>query len=304
MAIPESQLSTWSNYQQPQSAVNTHTSIRLALIDSKSMLSQKGLVLGKDYEIYLQGSYRNSTNIRADSDVDVVVQLNKGFCSNKLELPIEELRLFNNFFSPIGITYQQFREYVLESLELYYGENAVKSSNKCIELEKGSNRLSADIIPCIQYRYYEHFREYDDMDNYIEGMTLWTQNDSRQIINYPKLHYRGSVNKHQATDAKYKSIVRMFKNARNKSIERNLCSDKIAPSYFLECLLYNVPDRLFDNNLQTSYNNIVMHIFQDINESYVCQNEQVYLFGDTPEQWSITDAIALVGSFNKLWRNW
>jgi hypothetical protein len=304
MAIPESQLSTWSNYQQPQSAVNTHTSIRLALIDSKSMLSQKGLVLGKDYEIYLQGSYRNSTNIRADSDVDVVVQLNKGFCSNKLELPIAELRLFNSFLSPVGITYQQFREYVLESLELYYGENAVKSSNKCIELEKGSNRLSADIIPCIQYRYYECFREYDDIDNYIEGMTLWTQNDGRQIINYPKLHYQGSVNKHQATDEKYKSIVRMFKNARNKSIEQNLWSEKIAPSYFLECLLYNVPDYLFDSSLQTSYSNIVMHLFQDINESYVCQNEQVYLFGDTPEQWSITDAIALVGSFNKLWRNW
>jgi hypothetical protein len=304
MAIPESQLSTWSNYQQTQSAVNTHESIRLALTNSKSLLSQRGLILGTDYEIYLQGSYRNSTNIRADSDVDVVVQLIRSFCTNKLELPREELELFNLFHSPGTFTYQQFRSDILKSLESYYGKNVVDPSNKCIKLAKGSNRLCADIIPCIQYRHYERFRMYSDMDKYVEGMTLWTQNDNRQIINYPKLHYQGSVNKHQATGQKYKPIVRMFKNARNKAIERNLSSGKVAPSYFLECLLYNVPDRLFTSNLQISYTSIVSHILQNINQSYVCQNERVYLFGNTPEQWSMIDAIVLVSEFSKLWGNW
>jgi Nucleotidyltransferase domain len=304
MTIPESQLSTWSNYQQPQSAVITHESIRSALTDSNSSLSQQGLILGKDYEIYLQGSYRNSTNIRADSDVDVVVQFLRNFHINKLELPLEELELFNLYHSPGTFTYQQFRSDVLKSLESYYGKNVVESSDKCIKLAKGSNRLSADIIPCIQYRHYDRFQTYGDMDNYVEGMTLWSQKDNRQVINYPKLHYQGSVNKHQATGANYKPIVRMFKNARNKAIERNLSSGKVAPSYFLECLLYNVPDRLFTSNLQISYTSIVSHILHNINQSYVCQNERVYLFGDTPEQWSMIDAIVLVSEFSKLRENW
>jgi Nucleotidyltransferase domain len=304
MAIPEHQLSTWSNYQQTQSAVNTHESIRLALTHFNSLLSQRGLVSGRDYDIYIQGSYRNNTNIRADSDVDVVVQFRTSFYNNKSELRPEELELFNLCYGKATYTYSEFRSDVQKSLESYYISGSVESSDKCIKLAKGSNRLSADIIPCFQYQHYDRFQTYSDMNNYVEGMTLWTQKDNRQVINYPKLHYQGSVNKHQATGENYKPIVRMFKNARNKAIERNLSSGKVAPSYFLECLLYNVPDRLFASNLQISYTSIVSHILHNINQSYVCQNERVYLFGDTPEQWSMIDAIVLVSEFSKLWGNW
>lgn len=37
-------------------------------------------------EIYLQGSYANSTNVKFDSDVDIVVQLNSVFWSDKTQL--------------------------------------------------------------------------------------------------------------------------------------------------------------------------------------------------------------------------
>ena len=37
---------------------------------------------GHDYTIFLQGSYKNDTNVYGDSDVDVVIRLNKSFITD------------------------------------------------------------------------------------------------------------------------------------------------------------------------------------------------------------------------------
>jgi hypothetical protein len=156
----------------------------------------------------------------------------------------------------------------------------------------------ASIIPCLQYRHYNSFRDYST--EYIEGIILWTQIDNRQIINYPKLHYKGSANKHQSTRERYKSIVRIFKQARNKAVENGFISEGVSSSYFLECLLYNIPNILFSSSLQDSYKDITYHILTNINSSYICQNEMVYLFGNAQDQWSISNATALANGLNKL----
>ncbi|MBW4626925.1 MAG: hypothetical protein KME49_15835 [Brasilonema octagenarum HA4186-MV1] len=61
MAISESQLQTWSNQGATVSAQQTHTSIRNALSNYQWISSVR-------YDAYLQGSYRNSTNVRGDSE--------------------------------------------------------------------------------------------------------------------------------------------------------------------------------------------------------------------------------------------
>ncbi len=70
MAIPESQLATWSNPGASTTAKSTREAV-------ERVLKRHGPE--KDFDVYLQGSYRNSTNIYGDSDVDVVVQLNSTF---------------------------------------------------------------------------------------------------------------------------------------------------------------------------------------------------------------------------------
>jgi tRNA nucleotidyltransferase (CCA-adding enzyme) len=72
MTISESQLETWARQGAVTTASNTHQSIRRAL-DAYDWPN------GVRFESYLQGSYRNTTNIRGDSDVDLVVQLNSTF---------------------------------------------------------------------------------------------------------------------------------------------------------------------------------------------------------------------------------
>jgi tRNA nucleotidyltransferase (CCA-adding enzyme) len=73
MAIPESQLTTWSSQGSVIQSAQTYGTIKLAL-ESKSTT-----YADKDYEIFLQGSYGNDTNVYADSDVDVIIKINALF---------------------------------------------------------------------------------------------------------------------------------------------------------------------------------------------------------------------------------
>lgn len=75
MAIPESQLEIWARWHQTKKAKNTHERIRNVIRTYKYTRDY-------DFEDYLQGSYKNNTNIWADTDVDIVVQLNSVFKRN------------------------------------------------------------------------------------------------------------------------------------------------------------------------------------------------------------------------------
>lgn len=61
-----SRLTSWTNPGSTQMAINSHTSVRNAL-------KKANVFANMNLEIFLQGSYKNDTNIRGDSDVDIVV---------------------------------------------------------------------------------------------------------------------------------------------------------------------------------------------------------------------------------------
>ena len=69
MAIPEAELDTWSHQGSITQSASTYASIKRALEAPDSRYA------GKHYEVFLQGSYGNDTNIYAESDVDVVIGL-------------------------------------------------------------------------------------------------------------------------------------------------------------------------------------------------------------------------------------
>ena len=301
MVIPESQLEIWAKPQQTQSAINTHQSIRSALNSSSSQLKLQGFSENNQFEIYLQGSYRNRTNIRADSDVDVVVQLNKSFLIDRSNLSLEDLRRFSEVYDSPQYAWDDFYEDIFKTLRDYYFASSVTSGNKSIKLSKGSNRLAADIIPCIQYRYYEKFKSIDE--NYICGICFYTKDSRKMIINYPKLHYQNGKMKNHETEQSYKPTVRFFKNARN-SIINKYNSRLNAPSYFVECLLYNVPNLYYYGKYQEIYANVVKWLYRNISNSFLCQNEMLDLFGNKSEQWNLEDAQDFLEGLVELWDNW
>jgi len=308
MTIPESQLEIWSNQGATVTAKNTHESIRRALNVETSPLKKKGFIEGSDFEIYLQGSYKNTTNIRGDSDVDVVVQLNRVFEAEVSECSVAEQLLYEQTFSGSSYYWCDWRSDVLEALQAYYSWNNVDDTgNKSLKLKRGSGRLAADIVPCLQYRRYHRFRGI--FEPFVEGIKFYTRRENGLVINYPKLHYENGVIKNSPnhTNGWYKPVVRVFKNARIYLVERGLISKDLAPSYFLECLLYNVPNCQFGKSYQLSYLQVLLWLIESLQSafsSFICQNEQMPLFGNTPEQWSITNAQELVNAMILLWSEW
>lgn len=283
MAIPEPQLETWAKQGAITTAKSTADSVKNALNSYNNWPN------GIDFEVYLQGSYKNDTNIRGDSDVDVVAQLNSTFYSKLSE---EQKRILG--LTSASYRWSNFRSDVLRVLRNYYGQSQITEGNKSIKIKANNNRLPADLVVCCQYRKYKTVNS----DNYVEGMTFWTRNDNRQVINYPKIHYNNGVSKHKNSNQWYKPAVRLFKNSRSS------ISGDTTPSYFLECMLYNVPSSNFGTSYQDTFCNVVNWLNRANLADFVCQNEQLKLFGLTPEQWDTNEAQSFIQNVILLWHNW
>ncbi len=286
MAIPETKLTTWSNPGATTTARRTHESIRAALDDYNWPDNI-------DFEIYLQGSYKNDTNIRGDSDVDVVVQLRSSVFH---DLTDEQCRRLG--FGVTSYNWMEFKRDVVDALNDYYGAENVQLGNKAIKVN--TSYLPADVVVCQEYRKYRSL----NVNDFTEGMMFYVSNEIRRIENYPKIHYNNGVTKNSRTNGWYKPTVRLFKNARTYMINQGLIPDNLVPSYFLECLLYNVLSSSFGTNYETTFCNIVNWLSAANLNNFVCQNEQQNLFGDLPAQWVVAHANRFVGALINLWNTW
>ena len=291
MPIPESQLSRWSDHGPQGPSKRTHEAIQAALGRHK-------WPPGMNYDFYLQGSYRNDTNIMGDSDVDVVLELTSSFKHEEISLSQYERDLLTESFQPATYSWDDFRRETLKALENGFGRKFVAQGNKSIRLKKDPPRLAADVVACMQHR------KYVSRSSYVAGITFYALRDKRWIVNYPNEHYKNGADKSRRTWDRYKRTVRMFKNARNHMEAAGRISSDLAPSYFVECLLYNAPDSTFSYGFQDTYISVVTWMIQTKLDELLCQNGQQLLFGPTPEQWSVTDAKAFANHLAKLWNEW
>ena len=96
----------------------------------------------------------------------------------------------------------------------------------------------------------------------------------------------------------------MFKAARNHLVDKGVLTKDDAPSYFIECLLYNVPDHLFKRKLAPTYAGILDWLTTAKLREFRCQNGLVPLFGQQREQWTVAKAQAFVKAMQELWDTW
>ena len=293
MGIPESQLQTWSNQGATITAQNTHDSIRNAL-------SRYSWPAGVSYDPYLQGSYKNFTNIYGNSDVDLVVELNSVFWSNLTEAEQQSLG-----WTPATYNLDNFRQDVINALTSYYGSQLIDTiGRKSVKVLPDNGRLKADVVICGTYRFYEEMRIRE------EGITLFTHPGGEQIVNYPKQHFKNGADKNSnfRTNGWYRPSTRMFKNARDRIIAYSPAYQDNFPSYYIEGLLYNVPDKCFGISFQNTYSEVVNWLntqFEENNISnFVCQNDMYYLFGSSSVQWNTANAQILVRQLIEMWNNW
>ncbi|TAM65813.1 MAG: nucleotidyltransferase [Microbacteriaceae bacterium] len=242
MSIPEQQLNAWSNVGAETAAAQTYASIKAAL-DQSDALKKRG------YRVYLQCSYKNTTNVRGDSDVDVIAQLTDAFGYDIERLSETQQSEFHRQFpSTASYGFNEFHDDVQKALQSYYG-SLVTVRNKCIAVQGKSGRLSADVVPCMTYKRYDPAAGYG-LPTPHEGIRVFRRDNGTLIVNFPSSHYDKGVAKNKRTNERYKPTVRIFKNFRNRLIAQGTIRDGLAPSYFVECLLYNVPDAKFSDSYE------------------------------------------------------
>lgn len=297
MAIPESQLETWSHQGSVTQSSDTYNSIR------KILESKMSPYASRNFDVFLQGSYGNDTNIYAESDVDIVIQLNDAFQSDLGGLNDDEKAAWRRAFSDATYGYNQFKGEVLQVLAGQYGKDVV-AGDKAIVIAANGNRRKSDVIVAIQFRRYHQFQTPVNQ-LYTEGICFWN-GAGDQIVNYPKRHSTNLTAKHQATGSWFKPTVRVLKNLRARCVTEGLIKQGVAPSYFLEGLLYNVPNGKFTGSYEDCIVNAINWIQKEANKiDLVCANEQYYLMRDVPHVcWAPANAEALLAAATKLWKEW
>jgi hypothetical protein len=182
--------------------------------------------------------------------------------------------------------------------------NCVKPGPKAIKIEGSGNRRNGDVIAAFEYRRYYRFKSQSD-ESHVMGICFFDSSDS-QIANYPNQHCENLTTKHQATGKTFKPLIRVFKNMRSKMVEDGLIAEGSAPSYYIEGLLYNVPNDEFSGDLQDITLNVLRWLNKTKDRSeFVCANEQYYLLRDGfPTCWPCVDGANFINAACKLWDGW
>ncbi|MGV1681706.1 nucleotidyltransferase domain-containing protein [Sphingopyxis sp. NJF-3] len=296
MAIPEAQLVTWSHQGASGPSRDTYASVKGVLESGNAPYAMHSP------DVFLQGSYANDTNVARDSDVDVVALIDSTFAHDAQTMQAEDYAAFERGYpGSAGYTYSHYRADVSRWLIENYG-NGVDPAGKAILVPANQNRRECDVLPAIEYRYYYKFKSIQDQ-NYVSGICFYLA-DGTQIVNFPKQHATNCTQKHQRTGEWFKKVVRVYKNMRNYLADHGAIPDGLAPSYFIEGMLFNVPDDRFGRSFDDSFVETFNFLNNADRTEFRCANGIHSLLGSTPVTWRADNCQAFLSALRTLWNGW
>ena len=185
-------------------------------------------------DVYTKGSYANNTNVKAESDVDIVVECCDLFYYEDRDRSRPNHGTIEPYEGAWGDP-AKFRREVKAALEAKF-PGSVKEGSVALFIEPSSARVDADVVPSFTYRDY-----FPDGSSR-EGTRVFKA-DGTHIDNYPQLQLRLGREKNSRTNGAYKKAVRILKRLENLLVVAGLCDE--VPSYLLECLTYNCDESYF-----------------------------------------------------------
>jgi hypothetical protein len=247
---------------------------------------------GNSVRVFLQGSYANRTNVRQDSDIDIVVVHTDFYFPDVSLLPQEQQSTYWASFKPATYTYDDFRNEVHTTL-LSTFPSMVQPKEKCLKVAGNTTRMNADVIAS-----FTHHRFYSPTDIEHTGIAFNTRSGTR-VESFPEQHYDNGVVKNESTGRSYKQIVRILKNVRNALIESRSIDEKLVSSFFIECLVWNVPDEYFEGTSNREIARAVvakiLHDMRDpnISKNYLEISKLFWLFRGQPRTTAQAEAFML-----------
>jgi hypothetical protein len=296
MAIPEAQLTVWAKIGAQETSKTTYATVKGALEGTDAGYQ------GKDYDVFLQGSYGNDTNIWKESDVDVVIRLNSVFSYDDSALPEPQKAARRAAYTDATYTQVHFRQDVLKILRSRF-KSDVQEGERAVAIKASGNRRKADVLITLIHKRYISF-DTIATEKVVNGIAFWKL-DGTKVVNYPNQHRDNLIAKNQETKEWFKHIIRIFKNARQRMLDAGTIAAGIAPSYYIEGLLYNVPVDCFGISYDNSMVKCINWLWQADRSKFVCANRQYLLLdGNADVTWSSKDCSAFLAGLVKLWNGW
>jgi len=289
MAIAEAQLQTWSKQGPTAQFTATYDTLSTVLNDPASPYYLKS------FKVFLQGSYKNDTNVYGDSDVDVVIRLDEVFYSDLYFLSDEEKARHEARRTPGSYSLDDFKTSVVGWLTKKYGSD-VQPGSKAVFIKGNGTRRNADVLVCAKLRRYYTFPEYGE-PVYVDGICFWS--GGSRIENYPERHSDNCTTKHQDAKQWFKHTARIFKNLRNTMIEKGIIRDGLAPSYFIEGMLYNVPNGRYGGSEQLNFKDVLDWLLAADRSTFECANGQFKLLGNGNVTWPAENCTAFLNAVKK-----
>jgi hypothetical protein len=297
VAIPESQLDTWSGQGSVAQSKSTYASIKGVLESSRSPYATR------DFDVFLQGSYANDTNVWAESDVDIVICLNSSFYYDIDGLEAAQQAEFHSAY-PDGAHYglPEFKQEVAHWLRAQY-KSVVQPGAKAIFIGGYSNRRNTDVLVASALKRFSAFPD-SQQQRFAEGIAFVPAGGGR-IDNFPNQHSANCTSKHQGTGRYFKPMVRIFKNMRNRMVEDGLLGEGVAPSYYLEGLLYNVPDELYGGSFSKTFRACFDWLMSSNRNQLVCASELHWLLRDgRATSWLPANCDKFLTASREFWNQW
>lgn len=296
MAIPESQLDTWSKQGSVAQSRDTYATVKNTLDNSSSPYYLKS------FESFLQGSYANDTNVYRDSDVDLVMRLDSTWYHDAALLPNDQYRAFE-------LAYPGTADYGLPEFKiqvtawLKHKFDGVTVGSKAIFIPGSGARRDCDVLVCARFKYYYRFNSVNN-ESYTEGICFFLK-DGTQVVNFPKRHSDNCTAKHKATSQWFKPMVRIYKNMRNLLIDSKMLHDGVAPSYFIEGMLWNVPIDAFGKSYEETFVATFNYLANADRSTFKCANGiHPLLQANSHVSWAPANCQAYLDALRELWNYW
>jgi hypothetical protein len=232
-------------------------------------------------KVFAKGSYANNTNVRSDSDVDIAVE-----CTDVLYWKESEKGIHSPDKQYEGIwTPAKLRIELVAALKEKFPNQVDTTGSTAIQINSSLARIDADVVPCFSFMYY--------MKNETRAGTKIFKTDGSSIVNYPVQQLEKGRSKNKQTGYLYKKGVRLLKR-----IENAMSGDDVfkeLPSFFIECLVFNCPNSVFNHSTWTDrLKAMLYYIWNELqgnepdNGRWVEANECFYLFHSN-QKWTRKD---------------
>lgn len=281
----ESIFSSWARGPSDTEAAKCENAERLI----RNAISASASLAKRNVQVFTQGSYRNNTNVRLDSDVDVCVRLMDIF---DVAMPPGLTRDDVGNVDAISYTHADFKNDVEAALRAQFGRGGVTRGDKAFDVHENTNRIDADVVATLEHRRY--VLKPNGNWYYLSGTALRPESGGK-IINWPNQHHENGVAKNNRTSRYFKRLVRIVKRLRNEMADNGITAARPIPSYLIECLVWNVPDEGFmHSNYRQDVRYVLAHLFNNTMTDEPCRewrevNELKYLFR-MGQPWTRTEA--------------